>query len=146
MSKKRDKGQARKSSGGDSRDETWVRVEKIRAVNSVCNSFIRYGAFVGIAVCGYLSFDTLAGKTTEADVSVLVGVLVDLGKSDGTVRGVLGAISLLSMFLAWRWRGQHRAVVERLGKMREARESQLDPERSSSRLLPTGETRPEDVA
>jgi hypothetical protein len=108
------------------------RLAKIDGTARVFHSFFKYGALVAVAYFSFLSVETLAGKTTIANV------LLDLRTS---LAYVVGAGGLAYGALQRKLR---RDTIQREhGRLKEY-EQKLDPGRSSSQLLPSGATRPED--
>lgn len=102
------------------------------------NHAVFWGALVAI---GYFAFGALrAFAGTDTDVSILLHVLAE------RVARVEVSWPLAILFLVW-------AVTERRLRLRKtealqghikALEQRLDPQRTSSGLLPTGESTPED--
>ncbi|WP_022949551.1 hypothetical protein [Methylohalobius crimeensis] len=99
---------------------------------------LRYGFFLGLAYIGYLSLKELAGKATIADIAFTF-----LGKQAVSNWGYN-----LALFVSIIW-----ALTERKLRLRKTKylserpknlEKQIDPNRTSSGLQPTGETNPED--
>ncbi len=109
-----------------------------RDIASAVNAGIRWGGVVLIARYGYLSIDALAGHQTAANI--IVNFLGNFHVSEGLAW-------LLTAGGATYGLGQNRLrkrIVEHLhGRIREL-EERVDPQRSSSNLTPSGDTRPED--
>lgn len=80
----------------------------------------------------------LAGKTTLTDIAVKILMAGNARElvSYGIAGGAIG----------WGWseRRLRKSKIRHLGKRLVATETSLDPNRSSSQLTDTGETRPED--
>ena len=87
---------------------------------------------------GYLSIETLSGQQTLADIGV--NFLTDIKVSVAVAWSVATGGVLYGM----RQRKLRRDTVERIQKRNRKLESLLDPNRSSSQLMPRGDTRPED--
>lgn len=106
---------------------------------SVFNNLIKWGALVAIA---WLMADTvrsLSGKTTIAEIGI--GFLANVKISDAVawIFGVSGTAYGLGQ------RNLKRKGIARLEERATRNEKKIDPNRSSSRLTPTGETREEDL-
>ena len=93
---------------------------------------------VAIAYFLYLSVDSLSGRHTFADIGF--AVLADVKISEA-IAYVFGAGGVLYGYKYRRLKGDN---VERTAERIAELETRLDPDRSSSRLTPRGETRPED--
>lgn len=109
------------------------------AVASVLNSLIKWGALVAMTGYCYLSIETLAGKSTFADIGVFV--LADLGIS----KGLSWLLAVLSVGYGLRQRSLRKRTVERLHARIRELERGYDPGRTSSGLSPRGDTHPEDA-
>lgn len=101
-------------------------------------SLIRWGALIFIARYGYLSIESLAGKSTLADIGInfLSDIKVSVAIAWST--GFGGVIYGLSQ------RKLRRDTVERLQERIQVLEAEKDPARTSSKLTKRGDTRPED--
>lgn len=86
----------------------------------------------------YLSIDALAGKTTLANI---VLSYLTSNESDYGVPWILSSVFFIWAILE---RKERRRKTEELHKHNRALESRIDNKRTSSGLLPTGETNPED--
>jgi len=108
------------------------------AISGVLQTIARWTGGVLIAYFGYRTVQALAGQVTLADIGLRF--LADVKVSEA-VAWLFGGSGLV---LAARQRKLRRDTVERLeGRIREL-EKASDPRRTSSRLTPRGETRPED--
>ena len=101
-----------------------------------------------IALFAWLSIHDLAGKITVADISVLARTVFG-DKDTGACPAwyVVGASSVLGIFaimLARRERKLRKNTTERLHQYQDMWERSQDTSRTSSRLTPRGDTRPED--
>lgn len=133
-----------------------IRKNKLyEAIASIVTSLIKW---VGLAViCAspfyfhYKAVELLAGRTTEANISVSimeaiwtdlkVGNLLEKKWVSCTVAILFG---IAGVVYGWYQRKLRRDTVERLQKRNQELEKRIDPERSSSKLTPRGETRPGD--
>lgn len=102
------------------------------------NRFIRYLTWLGLAYLGYLSIDALAGETTYLEVFNSVTVEL-LSKS-------LPWWAVTTVFALWAIleRSLRKRKTKKLTKRIERLETKLDPQRTSSGLLSTGDTHPND--
>lgn len=102
------------------------------------NRFIRYLTWLGLAYLGYLSIDALAGETTYLEVFNSVTVEL-LSKS-------LPWWAVTTVFALWAIleRSLRKRKTKKLTKRIERLETKLDPQRTSSGLVPTGDTHPND--
>lgn len=114
------------------------RIEKSRGAAFVIGMLIRYSALVLCVRYGYLTVASLAGKSTLANI--VVSALADVRVSE-TIAWLFGAGGTLFGFAQRRFR---KKTVERLSARNMELEKSIDPRRTSSALLPTGDTRPED--
>ena len=127
-------------------------------ITKVIRDFIMWGAALGIAYFAYLSIDTLAGKTTKADIEVKAEGALSMNakpaaKSDASDIPVYykTALFLLLLFgvggIAYGRREAklRRDVIERYHPVIQVAEKDIDPKRSSSQLTSQGDTRPEDI-
>lgn len=89
---------------------------------------------------GRLAIDALAGKETVA--AFLVSVLKDGGTSK-TLAWVWALAASAWAFIEKRLRKRH---IERFGTQIPNLERRIDPKRTSSHLLPDGDTNPDDRA
>ncbi len=114
------------------------RMRTIGTVGAVANNLIRYGGLVLIVYFIYRSIDTLAGRTTGADIGVSLFANV---KVSDTVAWVFGGGGTL---YGLRQRSLRRATIERLQGRIKHLETARDPGRKSSGLTERGETHPMD--
>jgi hypothetical protein len=108
------------------------------SVTSVLNNLIRWGGAIAIARYGYLSIASLAGESTMADIGV--NVLADFRISQALAWVLAGGTTMYGLSQ----KKLRRDTVERLQSRIQAYELEQDPGRTTSRLTPRGETRPED--
>lgn len=135
-------------------------------IGKTLHGLIKYGAFVLIAMFGEHAIRDLSGKQTQADINVEASAQVSTGQEekrapdlrnatacpDGNIRAlpqITITASLLLGIAGWAYgRGQarlRRKVVERFYEYQRRWELSQDPKRTSSKLMPTGDTRPEDL-
>jgi hypothetical protein len=105
---------------------------------AVLLSLIRWGAIFGISRYAYLAIAALAGKTTLADVGIDFLGKVELSVTLAWLLGVAGC------GYGWRQRKLRRDSIERLQRRIQGLERHIDQTRSSSKLTPRGDSRPED--
>lgn len=122
--------------------DTAERIQRGQNITSVVIAAVKWGAIVAIAIQARFGLGSLAGKDTNANI--FLQVLADFGSNDRVVDGLLTAALVLTLFLYFRLKRLHAGTISQLGELRKEKELALDPRRSSSRLLTTGETRPED--
>ena len=94
--------------------------------------------WLGLAYIGYLAIDSLAGKTTIANI--LLGYFTSK-ESDFGLPWILAVVFAIWAILERRLRKRKTESMQ--SHIREL-EQRLDPSRTSSGLLPTGETHPQD--
>lgn len=111
----------------------------VNSLASVLNGMFKWGGIA--AACGflYLSIDTLAGQTTNADIGVRLLADVKLSEVFAYIFGS-GAVAY-----GWRQRSLRKSTIERLQGRIRSLESILDPDRSSSGLTTRGDTPPKDA-
>jgi hypothetical protein len=101
--------------------------------------FMKCATILGLGYLAYLSLDTLAGRATNAQISIIIGYLTD---TDGgvTVTAALltGTLGVLFGFLQWHLK---RRVIKAFSAYRVAVEG---PDRTSSMLDEFGQTHPRD--
>jgi len=114
------------------------RYRQAEGVASILYNIVRWGGIVLVARYGYLSLDTLAGDRTTADIGIKL--LADVRISQALAWLLAGSGTAYGLAQ----RKLRRDTVQRLQQRNEELELRLDPKRSSSRLTPRGETRPED--
>ena len=107
-------------------------------VVQVINNLIRWSAIVLVVRYGYLAIETLAGKTTLADVAVsfLTDIKVSVVLAWGAGAG--GVVYGLQQ------RKLRKDTLQRLQDRNQTLEKMIDSSRSTSNLTPRGDTRPED--
>ncbi len=116
-----------------------IRARRIDRTASVVEQFFKYGA---IALLGYFAMSavqTLAGRTTFADIGLRFIGDVRVSEATAWFFGVGG------VGYGLRQRKLRRDTIEALAPRVRERESELDPKRSSSSLPPRGTTRPDDL-
>ena len=113
-----------------------IRLVEIGALS--LNNFVRYGCLLGIAYFFYHTVHSLSGQTTLADIGLKF--ITDMKLSD-TFALLFGGGGVL--FGLRRWQLQRKNTSHLASRIAE-HEKRLDPKRSSSKLLETGDTRPED--
>lgn len=114
------------------------RGNRSNAWASIFNNLIRWGGLVLLARYGYLAIEAIAGKTTNAEI--FVGIL---GKENFPIL-LSSLLGFLGMLYGYYERALRRSTVERLQQRNVFLEATIDPRRSSSKLTPRGDTRPED--
>lgn len=104
----------------------------------IIRDIIRYGALVLVGYFAYLSIDSLAGKTTLANLAMNVIGDLKIGEWFAYLFGASGiGYGLLQ-------RRDRKATVSRLQGHTKEVEQVLDAKRSSSLLTATGDTNPID--
>lgn len=108
------------------------------AITVLGTAAFKWGALVWISYYAFRAVEALAGQQTFANIvlDILGHVTVQIGF--GWACGAGGVL------YGWRQRKLRKDVVERLSGRIADLERQLDSRRSSSRLTPRGDTRPED--
>lgn len=94
-----------------------------------------------IAYWMYLSIDSLAGKTTDVDIFNFIKIEV---LSKPLPWWLSWALTLVFVLWAAIERALRKRKTKQLTKRIRYLESQLDSQRTSSGLLPTGDTNPSD--
>ena len=106
---------------------------------SIANNLIRWGAICFIAYLVFRCIETLAGKTTFADIGidfladVKISVLLSLCAGAGGVA------------YGYKQRQLRKSTVELLHKRINELETEVDSSRSSSNLTARGDSNPRDV-
>jgi len=118
--------------------ELLKREKAARGWVEVVNNVVKWGGLVLIARYGYLTIDSLAGGRTMADIGIQL--FTDIRISSALAWVLAGS----GIYYGHRQRKLRGDVVERLQRRIRELEERLDPNRSSSRLTPRGETNPED--
>lgn len=123
-------------------------VKKLTLIASIVKTLVENAKWMVIAICGYLSIDSLAGKLTQADISI-VGLLNTEGAGIPLwiIIGLV-AIALITGFFGVVY-GRYEAklrkdTVEILTAQIISLQHRLDPGRSSSGLTTRGETHERD--
>ena len=114
------------------------RYRGTEGIAAVAITLIRWGGISFIAYCGYLIVAALAGHHTVADIGIRF--LGNIRISEG-LAWLLGGGGIA---YGYKQRSLRRSTIERLQGRNTELEKRLDPNRSSSQLLTTGRTRPED--
>lgn len=114
------------------------KVRTSEGVVSVLNNLIKWGGVVLIGRYIYLAILALAGRATFADIGIKI--LGDARVSEG----LAWLLSTGSVAYGWHQRKLRKDTVERLQKRNQKFERQIDGGRTSSRITPRGNTRPED--
>lgn len=141
---------AKKSKAELEAENKFLRRSRIAdTIAPIAISAIRWGVSAAIAYIAYLSIETLAGKTTDADieVSLLANIFAPDFLHQLPVMVGFGGIfvGFCGIVYGKYQRSLRMKTVERLqGRIKDF-ELGKDPKRSSSMLTPTGETRPEDT-
>lgn len=99
---------------------------------------VKYGAYVFLGYWAYLSIDALAGKTTLADIALSYFTSKE---NDHGLPWILVVIFVIWAALERRLR--LRKTVALADQIKEL-QKRIDPQRTSSGLLQTGETNPKD--
>ncbi len=119
----------------------------------IVRDLIKYGFLFGVSYFSYLSIDSLSGKITHADISMNATGSMSV-ESSSTVKfftdcrtvGILAIIFGVGGILYGRRQANlRRDVIEKFNPYKIAIEKKIDPERSTSKLLSRGDTRPEDI-
>lgn len=122
--------------------QAFLKVSRGQNVVSVLNTLIKYGAWVAVAWFGVLGLRCLAGQKTDANLGI--AILADIASRDRTVTLLCILVTVVAVGLMRSYKRQLRETVEHHGRLRQENEKLLDPRRSSSGLLASGETRKED--
>lgn len=126
------------------KNEIIDRAQIYTRLANLIESGFRYGCIAYCVRQAYLAIDTLAGRTTNADIALFVKYVAG-GETGSFLGKALPWILVVSVTL---W-----ALVERVLRKRQIErfethvrnlELRLDPGRSSSRLTRRGDTNPED--
>jgi hypothetical protein len=100
---------------------------------------MKCATILGLAYCTYLSIDTLAGRATNAQISIIIGYLTETNEGVTVVAALLtGTVGVLFGFLQWHLK---RRVIQAFSNYRVAIEG---PDRTSSMLDEFGQTHPRD--
>ncbi len=113
----------------------------------VARDLVKYGAFVCIAWIGKDWVIALAGKETTANIGVDASVDAGLDVTVGVDQYLIPVlVALVLVFFLWAnaERKLRQSTVLRLQSRIQSLEKLVDPGRTTSGLLPNGETRRED--
>jgi len=121
-----------------SEDERAIRFMVISKVFDLARQIVNGVIYVSLAYISYLAIEALAGKTTIANI-VLKYLTAE--ESDYGVPWILAGACTIWAILERRLRKRKTEALQ--GRIREL-ETRLDSNRTTSGLLPTGETNPED--
>jgi hypothetical protein len=108
------------------------------SATSVINNLTRCGMVVLIARYMYLSTEVLAGRTTSASIVMTFLASVTVSKALAYILGTSGIVYGVGE------RKLRQRTVKRLQSRITKLEAAKDPKRTSSKLTPKGETRPQD--
>lgn len=123
---------------GPSEDEQAVRFMVISKILDLAGQIVNGAIWIALAYIGYLAIDSLAGKTTVANI-VLKYLTAE--ESDYGFPWIL--VGAFAIWAVLERRLRKRKIESLQGHIREL-EKRLDPNRTTSGLLPTGDTNPED--
>lgn len=142
MAKRTQRQQARPSEPTQAQLDTMLLMQRSEARKAGFLAVCRYGCIAWIGWVVLQGVRDLSGRTTNADLRV--GLVADLLGQDRVAEFLLSALAAACLCLMVYYRKQLRASNEHSGKLRQTYEPQLDPRRSTSGLLASGDTRPED--
>lgn len=123
-------------------DPVVLKLRLIESVTRVVLFAIKCLTIFGVAWLTYLSVDSLAGKVTDAQISILVGYITKT--SGGATVGIsllVGALGVVYGLLCNRVR---RRVIADFSEYRHRMETRFDQNRTSSMLGEHGRTHPRD--
>ena len=138
------KGHRRKSEDSSERSRLnaeleWAKyAKKWDTIGGIFNGLIRGGVIFACFYCLYLIVDSLAGKTTAADIALKAITDLELDRS------VLYVLTGGTTLWAIRERKLRKKKTKDLGAYVKELEEHIDPNRTSSNLTETGDTHPED--
>ena len=112
------------------------RVRTQRDVASVLNSAMCWGTIAFVAYMAEQSVGLLAGKSTDATLNFLGDLNVSVT--------LAWTVAVSAIAYGWWQRKLRRDNIQRLEGGKAELEAVIDPRRTSSRLTPRGDTRPED--
>lgn len=118
--------------------EYLYKVKQAQVVNSLGRELIKYGGLVFAARYVYLSIDSLAGKSTFAEIGLAFLARSKFYASLGWLVGICGVA--FGFYCLWRMKN----TIERYQGHINQLETRIDPHRSSSAITVRGNTRPED--
>lgn len=107
-------------------------------IGGIFNRLIRWGGVTACFYFLYLMVDSLAGKTTAADIALKAITDVTLD------RGVLYLLTGGTTVWAIRERRLRKRNTRHIAAYTKELEKRIDPNRTSSNLTETGDTHPED--
>ena len=117
----------------------WAKYgKKWDTIGGIFNGLIRWGGIVACFYCLYLIVESLAGKTTAADIALKAITDLELD------RGVLYLLTGGTTFWAIRERKLRKKKTKDIEAHVKELEERIDPNRTSSNLTETGDTHPED--
>ena len=119
-------------------DERAIRFMVISNIFDLAKRVVNGGIWIALAYIGYLAIDSLAGKTTIANI-VLKYLTAE--QSDYGVPWILAGACAVWAVLERKLRKRKTESLQ--GRIKHL-EERLDPGRTTSGLLPTGDTHPED--
>ena len=138
------KGRRRKGEDSSERSRLnaeleWAKYEKKwDIIGGIFNGLIRWGGIVTCFYCLYLIVESLAGKTTAADIALKAITDLELD------RGVLYLLTGGTTFWAIRERKLRKKKTKDIEAHIRELEERIDPNRTSRNLTETGDTHPED--
>lgn len=109
------------------------------SIVSVLNNILKYGCYLLIARYSYLSIDCLSGLKTESNIVFKLITDFHINEVLSYLIGVAGVV------YGEVQRRLKLKTIERLQGRKRELEERVDPGRSSSNLLPNGETNPVDM-
>lgn len=115
-----------------------VRLLVVSKAFDLFRELIKGATWVGLAFCGVQAIALLAGQKTEA--SLMVGYFTSSGNDFG-LPWVVAIVSMVYGYIERRLRLRKTEYFQ--GRVRELEEL-IDAKRTSSGLLPNGQTHPED--
>lgn len=115
-----------------------LRLLRIDRAFGLATQIVKWAGIIGVVYLISTMVSALAGKTTLADIAIQF--LTASQAREWTSYGITGA-AIVWAILERRLR---KSTVRHLSQRLVVIENRLDPDRSSSNLTETGETRPED--
>lgn len=106
---------------------------------SIINNLIKWGGLVSIAYFMSVCVTALSGETTSSNI--VIKFLTDF-KINSALAMVLGGGGVA---YGYSQNSLRKKTVQRLQERNQSLEKMIDKKRSSSKLTPTGDTRPEDM-
>ena len=117
----------------------WAKYgKKWDTIGGIFNGLIRWGGVVACCYFLYLMIDALAGKTTATDIAL--NAITDLRLDEHILYFLTGGTT----FWAIRERKLRKKTIKHITAQVKELEEHIDPNRTSSNLTETGDTRPED--